>query len=689
MKYLLSSLFVFAFSVLTSLGQGLTDAEIEGRIRDFLASLDGAGAKLRSGEDGIQLAKSAELSSHSFSVYDIGNDDGFVVASNVADMPAVVAYADEGCAKVAVKANPAFADILKHWQSCNEVWSPSRPIKSGLPESVAPLLSDTWHQYEPFWRKTPMVGGEQCLTGCVAHAMGEVMKYYRYPERGRGTYSYTDSIGCGLTLTADFHEHVYDWDNILDSYVEGKYTEEQAEAVALLLSDCGISVNMRYSPDASGAYSVWQPIAMTKFFGYDRGMQMYFRDFFSWQEWEDMLRQELAEGRPVLMSGHSASQAHAFTCDGYDNQGLFHINWGWEGEADGFYNLQFLAPDLKQWYDKDNPERGLNLLQSVCVGIRPEGKPGPAETFSFAMSAIEPLILSAGRGAPVVVATHDMGNVGWNTHDGDVAMALKKDDVIVSILKIYDHAFLLEEIDDTVYNDTLEIIIPEDVDNGLYRLLPVYEDGDEWKEVRTSRGVPNHLLLEVDEDSVSLSRDKGGYADLKLVSLDFPDTLVWREAPAYSLSIRNDGEEYCGRIYFSLVTTDGKDKEYIFSSQGLTLGAGEECQRNFLRTPLDIGAGRYRLKIFYDVNLFNDTIVEFKNVGDRYITVLKSRPNSINDLYSDTDGDATYIYDVSGRFIMMLHDEDFGADFETLDIPCGIYVAVKNGNRIKFVKRRK
>ena len=74
-----------------------------------------------------------------------------------------------------------------------------------------------------------MVGGEQCLTGCVAHAMGEVMKYYRHPERGRGSYSYTDSIGCGLTLTADFHEHVYDWDNILDSYVEGKYTEEQAE----------------------------------------------------------------------------------------------------------------------------------------------------------------------------------------------------------------------------------------------------------------------------------------------------------------------------------------------------------------------------------------------------------------------------------------------------------------------------
>ncbi len=689
---MMKTILITLLCIMTSLccvGQELTDEEVRRRIADFFDYAGSVEAKLRIGADGIGLVKKTELSSQLFSVYDFEHDEGFVIATNSADMPAVVAYADGGNVHKAMRGNPVFASLVKRMSEGGVKIRDQRMTKAGLPESVAPLLTDTWHQYEPFWRMTPRLGADTCLTGCVAHAMGEVMKFYRHPERGTGSYTYIDSIGCGMTLTADFYKHEYDWDNILDSYVEGEYTDEQADAVALLLSDCGISVNMQYSPAASGTRSVWQPIAMTKFFGYDRGIQMYFRDFFSWHEWENMLRTELAEGRPILMSGHSADQGHAFTCDGYDNMGLFHINWGWEGEADGFYNIQFLAPDLKKWYDKNNPERGLNLLQSVCVGVRPEGEPGPEETHSFAMSEIKALASSAPRGGSLTVATHDMGNVGWNIHEGDVALALKKGDEVVALLNKYDHAFLLEEVDDTVYNDTIEFVVPEEVETGLYRMLPVFQDNGDWKEVRTSMGVPNHLLLTVSADSVRLGIDQSGYADLKLLSFDFPDTLVWRESPVYSLELRNDGAEYCGRIYFALQNVDDSGKEYIFSNQGVTLGTGEVCRREFLRTPLQVGAGKYRLKVFYDVNLFNDTIVEFENVGDRIITVLKSRPNAIDGVWADKADEYVRIYDVSGRIVLTVRNEDAGADFDNLDMPAGIYVAVKNGCRIKFVKKRK
>ena len=421
-------------AALNSVAQCLTDAKVESRVRAVVPVKKSAPLRKVYGPQNSKCA-----------IYDV-DGGGFIIASTDERMPAVLGYSDKGCFARA-NANPAFRSMLKAFSESEPKQREPLMRRADFPAAVAPLIKDTWHQNEPYWQQTPVVDGKQCVTGCVAHAMAEVMFYHRHPQRGTGSHTYTDSAGCGQTLTANFAEHVYDWDNILNNYAEGEYTQTQADAVALLLSDCGISVNMRYTPTESGAHTVYQPIALTKYFGYDYGTQLYFRDFFTWQEWNDMLMAELAEGRPILIAAYSATLAHAFVCDGYDEQGYYHINLGLGGDADGFYNMQYLSPDQPQWYDKNNPERGMNLLQSVVIGVKPlaDGAVPEPEVHSFGMSGISALDDAAERGGELSVVTCDLSNLGWNLHDDRVALALKGDEGVVAVLKDYAHEFLLEE----------------------------------------------------------------------------------------------------------------------------------------------------------------------------------------------------------------------------------------------------
>ena len=230
---------------------------------------------------------------------------------------------------------------------------------------------------------------------------------------------------------------------MLDVYEEGRYSSAELMAVASLLRDCGILVNMQYGVDASGAYSIRQPQALAGFFGYDKGMQMCYRDFYTYSEWELMLKRELAEGRPVLMSAQSPSLSHAFCCDGYDEQGLFHLNLGMSGEVDGYYYLPYLTPKQPEWYDENNPEGGMNLLQYMTIGIQPPVSSPEMQTerHSFGFSHIEAVRSKGLLADTLSVITSYLANVGWNYHQGKVALLLKKNDKVVTSLAEYPHEF--------------------------------------------------------------------------------------------------------------------------------------------------------------------------------------------------------------------------------------------------------
>lgn len=676
-------LFLILLHSLTASAQRLSEHAIRERVVKTLKSIQQSSESKPRSSQPFGMKQTLVTDNGNCHVYDI-NGGGFVIAPADAQMPAVLAYSYKSSTSEALR-NPVFGHILQTYSNATPACATNQQLRrADLPDAVKPLITDTWHQYEPFWQQTPVVDGKQCLTGCVAHAMAEVMYYYRHPQRGTGSYTYTDSTGCGQTLTANFGEHTYDWDNILDSYIPGQYTQQQADAVALLISDCGIAVDMKYTPDASGAHPIAQPLALVNYFDYDRGIQQYFRDFFTWNEWNDMLMTELAEGRPILMSGYSAGQAHAYVCDGYDTQGFYHLNWGWEGEANGYYNIQYMSPDLPPWHDKDSPEKGLNLLQVICTGIKPATATPATESHIFALSAISSPDSIVPRQSSFRVVTSDLSNIGWNLHTGRVSLALKSGENITAILHDYTHEFLLEEVDDTTYTDTLTISIPAETTNGTYRIVPVFHDNGQWKEARTSIGTPNSLSLEVTDQQIKITPHAPSAASLSIVSLDFPDTLIKQSNPAYTVTIRNNGAEFCGRLYFCLQPLEDPSRQLVFSEQGVTLLPGEETTRHFHTTYFDMKEGLYKLRIYNDLNLFNDSLALLNSMPEKTVRVVPQSVG-INGIESTT-GYIT-VHTLTGITVATIKDNGTNNPSSAIrqqGVPSGIYIVRHKGSTYKI-----
>lgn len=475
-----------------------------------------------------------------------------------------------------------------------------------LPDSVGPLLTDHWHQYAPYNALAPSKDGEQCVVGCIATAMSQVMRYWQYPESGVGSNTYTDSLGCGQLLSSDFSSHRYDWGNMLDEYLPGEYSQEQADAVALLAYDCGISVNMKYG-SSSAASPVRQAMAMRDNFSYDRSIQIYMRDFYTKAEMTLMLKRELAEGRPVLISGYSRNGGHAFVIDGYDSRDWFHINLGnppGEDNGDCWTPLHCMSPDQPEWYDVDSPEMGLNLLQIFTLGIQPP-QTATTENHLFVMHGIRALDTSFDRSDSIVISVEELCNIGCNVHSDSVAIMLCNDRGIRIPLYTYDRTFLLEELDDTTYTDTLSIAVSKVVADGDYRIIPMYRDNGIWTEVRSAVGIPNYLFANVDRESIVLASDTANTAYLTLEDIDIPDLILNANVTDLSLTIKAHNAEMNGVLEVVMLPLEENGVEFTLLNQGFSLDKDEVSCRRFHKTKFYTPkTGRYSLHVRYYASPF-------------------------------------------------------------------------------------
>lgn len=231
----------------------------------------------------------------------------------------------------------------------------SRASSSG----AGPLLTTIWGQKRPFNDNCSFTNGNshyQCVTGCVATAMAQVMNYYKYPERGTGSNSYDIRYNNSFTITfsEDFSQSVYDWSNMLDDYTSYYYSNTQdskTKAVAKLMKDCGVSVNMRYSDAIHGSGSNVRRVenALKTYFHYDEATQYYNRCYYQKNEWLNLIYDALDNGRPIVFGGqvsdNSGDSGHAFVLHGYDSSGKVLVNWGWDGRYDGYFDIDMLNPD--------------------------------------------------------------------------------------------------------------------------------------------------------------------------------------------------------------------------------------------------------------------------------------------------------------------------------------------------------
>ena len=202
--------------------------------------------------------------------------------------------------------------------------------------AVAPLLKCKWNQYGPYWNYTPRVNDVPTLTGCGATAMAQVMYYWKHPQNGQGSNSYSWN---GRTLSANF-DHPYLWDQMRSDYSE-EYSSAAADAVARLMSDVGIAINTGYSTEGSSS-GLNSNDAFSAFFKYSPEIRpVARRDFADWNTWFDVIKQQLEIRQPVILVLYKPTMAHYAVGDGYrvspSNQ--VHVNMGWGGYCDTYYSL--------------------------------------------------------------------------------------------------------------------------------------------------------------------------------------------------------------------------------------------------------------------------------------------------------------------------------------------------------------
>ena len=230
---------------------------------------------------------------------------------------------------------PMDAEVAEQWYLLGKEGIISR---TRMDRAVSPLLTTTWNQDYPYNYYAPACNnywtGNHCYAGCVATAMSQVMKYWNWPETGVGEHSYSTS-SYGGTLSVNFGEATYNW-AIMPNQL-GSQANEAALAVALLMYHCGVAVDMNYSPNGSGAHTEDVSPAVIDHFRYGSCTYMDSRDLYSKEVWEDKLIAALDRGIPMVYAGSDSNGGHAFNCDGYNNQRLFHFNWGWSGQYNNTY----------------------------------------------------------------------------------------------------------------------------------------------------------------------------------------------------------------------------------------------------------------------------------------------------------------------------------------------------------------
>ena len=321
----------------------------------------------------------------SYYVFDNGSDKGFTIVSGDDELPEIVGYSahgnsenlmkTEGCAAF-LKAYQKFVTAFTQGDAkARKILAEQRALKADgryQQPKIEPLLGDiAWNQDPPYNNMCPEYeDSELSATGCVATAMAQVMMYYKYPKELKADIPAYTTATNKLKVNAISEGEKYDWDNMLPTYTEGEYNTTQANAVAKLMFHCGAAVQMDYG-DSSGA--LLRPEDMSTYFGYDADLlQEVYRSVYTLAEWKKILDRELEAKRPIIYGGvRSYERGHQFVCDGSDGEGLYHINWGWSGDSDGYFDITLLDPDVSGTGAGTSAD-GYNRDCSVIIGIAPD-----------------------------------------------------------------------------------------------------------------------------------------------------------------------------------------------------------------------------------------------------------------------------------------------------------------------------
>jgi len=459
-----------------------------------------------------------------FYVFNINDDRGFIIISGDDRSDDILGYSLEGSFDIN-SLPPNFRNWLTYYS--DELGN----LTDDLPESedaeipqgitqyaseIAPLLGKmAWGQREPFNNLCPIIPKTEnvrSIAGCVATAMAQIMKYYEWPVKGKGVKSYITETH-RIRLSVDFSKTTYDWANMTDVYNE-QSTQDERDAVATLVYHCGVASEMNYSYE-SGTNQLRAAFGLKDNFGYNPYMQLLERRYYTTTEWYNILKEELNASRPILYVGANESRmAHAFVCDGYDRNGLFHFNWGWTGSNDGYFNVSVIKSSNMATYNGD---------QNIIAGIQPANTSMSA-TQTLIFSDVDSLIhipvqsIERNEGIDFLMNIY---HTCVTPFSGEIGIGLYRGDELYSV--IYRES-IKNMTNNKNYLVTDTVYFPDTIEEGSYLMRPVFSiDGTEWQQVRSILLKALNTTVAVNSTTVSFAWTRD-YPELILNSLKSTST---------------------------------------------------------------------------------------------------------------------------------------------------------------------
>ena len=509
---------------------------------------------------------------------------GFVIVAGDDRAPAVLGYSDKGTfdGQAVPEAMQALLESYTAQIEALSLGAKPAPRSSSGP-AIRPLVTASWSQNSPYNTMLPMLSnGKQAVAGCVATAMAQMLYYWKWPERPTTTIpEYTSS---SLSIYMPALEPVdFNWESMQDTYLSSDTESDGALAAAQLTLYCAQSVKMNFMYGTSGANTNHIPSAISTYFGYKGSARCEYRENYSTQGWADLIYSELAEGRPVIYSGSKASGGHAFICDGYDGEGMFHMNWGWDGMSNGYYLLNVLNPDA-QGTGSASEAYGYIYSQYIVAGI----EPGEADS-EFAMTAGNVTLNSAvtsrassnenftatvtGRFYNFTTQTIAV-SFGWGLYQGEELISVLYNSAISSLPPSY----FMNVTDE-------ELSFGRNITSGTYRIVPIYSEyrTNNW---RPCKGADvNYIEVTIDGDECTvIGQGTAGTRDYTINGITAYGSLHHGRPVDLAVNMTNNGYSQNDLLYMFV-----NGSSYSTAYLGLEHGETDDIMFRFLPT----AAGSY------------------------------------------------------------------------------------------------
>lgn len=460
-------------------------------------------------------------------VFTEANNNGFVIVSGDDRLNPIVGYSTN---TVSGEMPPALSVWLEEYSEyVNEVRAgkakPTLHKAKQVSSSIEPMLVTAWDQDGPYNNMCPILGnGQRAYTGCGNTAAAQVMRFHKWPSSPIADVEWDNNI-TGETEFCEMKSHVYDWDNMLCNYLISKYSETEANAVALLMADLGKATKSVYEPGITGNISPNIIYALVHVFNYSPELFIADRMSYTYEEYIALIRENLNKRQPIIYCGFGQNYdgGHGFVCDGIDENNLLHIDWGWSGIYNGYFDMAIMEP-------KGNGIGGLsdryNVGQHAIVNIKPraEGEVNKGGTISLEeMSAydinteenVDEQTCGFVNGMAEVDISIRLANFSHSDVEGSFGIGtIDMDGNLVNGIE-FDEPTLYTRSNEQTYSGTFTFSV-SNVNSSEY-FLPVgkYIVGaffmNKEEEIEYMRGACNGLILEVTEDAITLSSPKPSY----------------------------------------------------------------------------------------------------------------------------------------------------------------------------------